>query len=149
MFILRISEPIREGTVGTEIDAVIAALKIELQEAEKFDCMYWKAERCNRWIKQLPGAWALQWENLKITGDYADDVNRVFFITHIKASLAYLEAKRIQSETNPVRWPWPFRALKRKSDLQSQGSEEPIDAEFTDVPTPSGQRKLPKPKIVK
>jgi hypothetical protein len=144
----RVSEPSCEGTMGTEIDSVIAALKIELEEAEKFDCMYWKAERCNRWIRQLPGAWALQWENLKITGDYADDVNRVFFITHVKASLAYLETKRTRSQTNALRWSWPFTALKRKSDLPTQ-AEEPIDAEFTDVSTPSKQRKLPKPKIVK
>jgi hypothetical protein len=28
-------------------------------------------------------------------------------------------------------------------------NDEPIDADFTDVPTQSGSRKLPKPKVVK
>lgn len=135
--------------MGTEIDAVMAALEVELQQAEQNASTYWKAERCNRWIKQLPGAWARQWENLKISGDYADDVSRLLFITHVKATLAYLETKRSQSETNTMRWPWPFTALKKRAELPFAKKDEPIDAEFTDVTIPSKQRKLPKPKIVK
>jgi hypothetical protein len=135
--------------VGTEIDAVIAALEVELQEAEQDRAFQWKAERCNRWIKQLPGGWARQWVNLKLQGYSSGFVFRTDFIMHVKATLAYLETKRPQPGTKVARWAWPFKALKRKLDQPSHGSEEPIDAEFTDVPTPSGQRKLPKPKIVK
>jgi hypothetical protein len=130
--------------VGTEIDAVIAALEVEQSPG-----LWWQAERCNRWIKQLPGAWALQWENLKICPLPGGSVYRTDFITHMKATLAYLETKRGEGETKKARWPWPFKALKQRSAQPSHSSEEPIDAEFTDVPTPSGQRKLPKPKIVK
>lgn len=135
--------------MATEIEAVIAALKIELQQAEKSHDTWWKAERCNRWIKQLPGAWTLQWNNLKIWSDIAGDVYRAEFITHVKATLAYLETKRAQPQTKTTSWGWPFTALRRNPDQPVEGAAEPIDVEFTDVPTPSGRPKLPKPKIVK
>jgi len=145
---MRISEPIREGTVGTEIDAVIAALKIELDEAERDSRAFCKTIRCNRWIKQLPGAWTRRWKNLKIRGDIDGEVSRTDFVTHVRATLAYLEAHRDQIKAMPT-WSWPFTALRKKNELATSVRDQPIDAEFTDVPTPSKQRKLPKPKLVK
>lgn len=134
--------------MGTEIDAVIAALKIELSEAERDSKTFWKTIRCNRWIKQLPGAWTRRWKNLKIRGDIDGEISRTEFVTHVKATLAYLEAHRDQIKSMPV-WSWHFMALKQKNELTTSDIDQPIDAEFTDVPTPSRQRKLPKPKIVK
>jgi hypothetical protein len=144
----RITKLIREGTVRKEIDAVIAALKIELGEAERGGGLFWKTIRCNRWIKQLPGAWTRRWKNLKIRGDIDGEIPRAEFVTHVRATLAYLEAHRDQIEAMPA-WTWPFTALRKKNEITTDSNDEPIDAEFTDVPTPSTQRKLPKPKIVK
>ena len=135
--------------MATEIEAVIAALKVELQQAEKSKATFWRAERCNRWIKQLPGAWTLKWKNLKIWSDSDGDVYRDEFITHLKATIAYLETKRAQPQTKTTSWIWPFTALQRKTNQPVEGAAEPIDAEFTDVSTSSGRRELPKPKIVK
>ena len=135
--------------MGTEIDSVIAALEVELDQAEQDDCMYWKSERCNRWIKQLPGAWTGRWANLKVSSDSGGEVYRIEFITHVKATLAYLEVRRGQAETKTAWWPWSFKALQKRGDQPPPGTDEPIDAEFTDVQTPSRQRKLSKPKIVK
>lgn len=133
--------------MGTEIDSVIAALEVELDQAEQDDSVHWKSDRCNRWIMQLPGAWTGRWANLTIYSDH--NVYRTDFIIHVKATLAYLESKRGQIETKTMRWPWPFKAVKKEEDQPPLGTDEPIDAEFTDVQTPSRQRKLPKPKIVK
>ena len=134
--------------MGTEIDAVIAALKIELDEADRGGASFWKTIRCNRWIKQLPGAWTRRWKNLKIRGDIDGEISRTEFVTHVRATLAYLEAHRDQIKAMPA-WNWPFTALRKTKELATSFTDQPIDAEFTDVPTTSKQRKLPKPKIVK
>jgi hypothetical protein len=42
----------------TDIDAVIAALRVALEEAQKSNETFWKVNSANRWINQLPGAWA-------------------------------------------------------------------------------------------
>ena len=44
------------------VDAVIAALRIALREAEKGDRTHWKAKASNSWINQLPGAWMGRWQ---------------------------------------------------------------------------------------
>jgi len=56
-------------TVFILFDAVIAALRIALQEAEKGSGTFWKAKASNRWINQLPGAWMGCWWHLRIRGD--------------------------------------------------------------------------------
>ncbi len=133
--------------MGTDIDAVIAALKIELKEAEQGGGAFWKSARCNRWINQLPGAWTRRWKNLKIRGDFEGEISRTEFVTHVRATLAYLEAHGDQIKAMPT-WNWPFTALRKQNELPNRDTDQTIDAEFTDV-TPSKQRKLPKPKIVK
>jgi hypothetical protein len=135
--------------MATEIESVIAALRIELQRAEQSNAALWKAERCNRWIKQLPGAWLRRWENLKTKGDCFGEVSRTEFVTHVKATLAYLETKQAQTEARKPRGSRLFTARRQKADHPDQRAAEPIDADFTDVPPPSGTRKLPRPKVVK
>lgn len=134
--------------MGTDIDAVIAALRIELNEAERAGETYWKTGRCNRWINQLPGAWTSRWRNLKIRGDMDGEISRTQFVTHVRATLAYLEVHRDQIKAMRA-WNWPFTALRKQNELTNRDNDQPIDAEFTDVSTPSGQRKLPKPKNIK
>ncbi len=111
------------------VDAVIAALRIAQEEAEKNadDDDYWDVMTANRWIDQLPGAWMGRWRHLKLYGTSgADVVERSQFIGHVRATLAYLEANReaIQS----VRfWSWPFKG--RAGNI----APEPIDAEFNEI----------------
>ncbi|MDX2307892.1 MAG: hypothetical protein NW216_06625 [Hyphomicrobium sp.] len=133
--------------MANEIDAVIAALKVELQQAEKNTCAFWKYERCNRWIRQLPWVLVNRWSNLELHGYSDGDVSRHDFITHVKATLAYLETKRGQANFLPSAWLWPFTDFSRSAGNRPTQADEPVDAEFTEVPPQ--QRKLPKPKVVK
>ena len=50
-----------------DVDAVIAALRIALQEAEARTQGWWKVAALNRWINQLPGAWWGRWNQLRCT----------------------------------------------------------------------------------
>ncbi len=127
--------------MGSEIDAVISALHVELEEAERSNDYAWQVERSNRWIRQLPGG-RLRFYNLHLYSDpYTDTVSRPRFITHVRATLAYLEAKRNIAAARPARWLGLFPS---KTPV---APEDPVDAEFTDIPaTP---KKLPKPKVVK
>lgn len=112
------------------VDAVIAALKVALGEAERSRASQWKTREANRWIGQLPGAWFGRWRNLKLKPiyDYRDDIDRIDFITQLRATLAYLEGNREQigSATSL----FSRGKLKRAAPKSSQ----PIDAEFQDVP---------------
>ena len=108
------------------VDAVIAALRIALQEAEKAGRTDWKAKASNRWINQLPGAWMGRWWHLKLRGDFEGDVDRNQFIGHVRATIAYLEANRDAIQSVHF-WSWPFTGGGR------QKTPELIDAEFDEI----------------
>lgn len=84
--------------MNTDVDAVIEALKIALQEAQRAtDDDYWPVKSANRWINRLPGSWLGRWRDLKLDGDTTGDVTRQAFIGHVRATLAYLEANKHRS----------------------------------------------------
>jgi hypothetical protein len=103
--------------------SVIAALRVVLREAEKCSHQFrWKTSVVNRWVKQLPGAWAGRWRHLKLRGDIDREVTHPDLVAHVRATLAYLEVNRDKISRL---WPWSFR--------RGKGHPEPIDAVFQDV----------------
>jgi hypothetical protein len=111
--------------MSKDVDGVIAALRIVLREAEsRSNTAWWKTAVLNRWINRLPGAWAGRWRELKLQGDSAGVVTRSDLISHLRATLAYLEVNRDHIKRSRV-WYWPFRRGKPAPEL--------IEAEFQDV----------------
>lgn len=96
--------------MAADIDAVIAALRVALEEAQGSDDTHWKVEASNRWINLLPGAWYGRWRNLTIGGDSTGDTLREEFIGHVRAVLAFLDASRTQ-----IARPRPWWLLHRRS----------------------------------
>jgi len=78
-----------------DVGAVIAALRTILHEAETRVSEYrWKTHVVNRWINQLPGAWRGRWRHLKLRSDFQRSTPRADLISHVRATLAYLENHR-------------------------------------------------------
>lgn len=109
------------------VDAVIAALKVALAEAERSRETYWAAHNANRWIAELPGAWFGRWRNLRVSPGYTLP-ERTVFVSQLRATLAYLEANREQIGSAPSIF------SRGKLNRAAPNSSEPIDAEFRDVP---------------
>jgi hypothetical protein len=108
-----------------EVDAVIEALKIALEEAKHAkDELFWDVRHANRWINRLPGAWFGRWRSLKLKAESTGHVERKIFIGHVRATLAYLEANR---EAIRAMRGWSWRKAKPASNT------DPIDAEFKDI----------------
>lgn len=125
--------------MSNDVDAVIAALKTVLKEAEARSNMTWFNTRIvNRWIAQLPGAWMGRWRHLKLSGDIGGDATRADLISHVRATLAYLETNR-EAIRSMRGWSWPPRSAR------SQSAPAAVDADFSDVP-PDDQKQLPKPR---
>ena len=114
--------------MATDIDAVIAALRVALDEAEKNDDEHWwKVRNANRWIRQLPGTFFGRWRHLKLSGDIGREIQRERFIGHVKATIAFLETNREAIETTSrMRW-WS------RPTARSASPSVPVEAEFTDV----------------
>lgn len=111
----------------SSVDAVIAALKVVLTEAERSRDSHVDVRDANRWIDQLPGAWFGRWRNLKMRPQpYSESVTRSDFVSQLRATLAYLEANRERIGT----------ALfsRGKPQRKAPNASEPIDAEFREVP---------------
>ena len=106
--------------MAADVEAVIAALRVALDEAQNSDDTYWKSEAANRWIGQLPGAWSGRWRRLKLHADASGDVYREAFVGHVRAALAFLEASRAQIA--PSRKWWPMR---RRGNAQAVAKAEP------------------------
>jgi hypothetical protein len=89
-----------------KVDAVIAALRAVLKEAENRTTTYsWKTKTVNRWINRLPGAWMGRWRHLKLRGDFDREVSRSDFLGHVRATLAYLENNRDEVQSaRPRSW---------------------------------------------
>ena len=77
--------------MASDVDAVVAALKVALEEAQASDEDCWDVKAANRWVDKLPGAWFGRWRQLKLAGDSAGEVLRSEFVGHVRAVLAYLE----------------------------------------------------------
>ncbi len=73
------------------IDAVIAALRVVLEEAQKSNAPQAKANAANCWINRLPGAWTGRWRKLVVPANSSGEIPRGEFIGHVRAVLAYLE----------------------------------------------------------
>jgi hypothetical protein len=90
------------ATQTSSVDAVIAALRAVLREAEHASGSL-QTKIVNRWIGQLPGAWRGRWRHLKLRGDSFGRAPRDALVGHLRATLAYLEAQR---ETLGHKRPW-------------------------------------------
>lgn len=90
--------------MAADVDAVIAALRVVLDEAQKSHQDFWRVESANRWISHLPGAWSGRWRRLTLRGDASGDARRDEFIGHIRAVLAFLEANRLQIRASRKWW---------------------------------------------
>ncbi len=105
--------------MAKDIDAVIAALRVLLEEAERRqDVRTWHISKVNDWIARLPGAWWGHWRGFKLRADYLSlgEANRESVITHLRTTLAYLESYREAPQPRRVRW-WPS-ARRGKSAIK-------------------------------
>lgn len=100
--------------MASDVDAVIAALRVVLKEAEwRTDLTWFKAETVNRWIKQLPRAKRGRWGDLMMKGDAADEVKRLDLIGHVCATITYLEVNRDTIQALASKGWWPFQKVAR------------------------------------
>jgi hypothetical protein len=107
--------------MGSDVDAVIAALKVALEEAQHSNAANWKVKAANRWIAQLPGAWRGRWRNLRLQQDGWGLVPREEFIAHVRATIAYLEASRTAGTSRTFAW-------SRRRGSQSEPHEQPFES---------------------
>ena len=117
----------------SDVDAVMAALRLVLAEAERRTNQHlWQVSTVDRWVDQLPGGWTGRWHRLRLRPEtYTTTASREDLITHVRATLAYIETNREAIAAAKRSW-WPFRTPR----------ETPIDAEFkevADVPKPTGR----------
>jgi hypothetical protein len=108
--------------MGSNVDAVIAALRVALDEAQKSQAVSWKTQAANRWIKRLPRTWTGKWRHLKLPRRAS--IDRSEFIGHVRAVIAYLEANR-DDVGRSLAW-WPRRRTQQplkpiQSAQQSSG----------------------------
>ena len=113
--------------MSADVDAVIAALRVALDEALGSDATFWNVKAANRWVSKLPGFWLGRWRQLRLKSPYGNgECPRDEFVGHVRATIAFLETiDENQSWWRRVRPP-------------------PIDAEFREI-TSNEVRKLSKP----
>ena len=110
----------------TAVDAVIAALRSVLREAERrTDTFAWDPRVVNRWIGALPGFWPWRWHHPKVRGEYGS-VSREDLIGHVRATLVYLEANR-DALIAPRGWTKPY------SKKREQAKQAAIDVAFDEA----------------
>ncbi len=116
--------------MSTDIDAVIAALKVVLQTvAAGSSTDQWEVKLVNRWINQLPGAGWGRWRQLKLKGpSYSPkQVYQEDMVVHVQATLAYLETNR---ETIAAERPWwPFGRRTQRAAQARAVKEVPAQVE--------------------
>lgn len=119
--------------MSQDIDAVIAALRVALSEAQQSAALWWRVEASNRWIRQLPGWWAGRWGNLILQGDILGEVPRQEFIGHVRATISFLKPSGLTSMRREV-----GGGLWFPRKMPQPTSSEPVEAEFVEVePAPS------------
>jgi len=94
--------------MASDVDAVIAALRVVLHEVETHTNFartnfHWKTHIVNKWIYQLPGTRWGRWRKLLLRADRGDLAERPNLIMHLRATFAYLETNR---ETIAAHRPW-------------------------------------------
>jgi hypothetical protein len=112
--------------MAADVEAVIAALRVALDEAQKSDEDFWQVSAVNRWIDQLPGIWMGRWRDLKLAGDTAGEVDREQFVGHVRAVVAFLEASRMP--TPRVRKWWSLRRRNSTALPATQAAATPARA---------------------
>jgi hypothetical protein len=117
--------------MAADVDAVVAALRVVLDEAQKSEEPFWKVESANRWIGQMPRSWRGRWRKLILKGDVSGDARREEFVAHVRAVLAFLEMDQLQSPPRGKWWPLPRR---------NRGSVVPAGANPTVANAPSPAR---------
>lgn len=115
--------------MAADVDAVIAALRVVLDEAQKSEEPFWKVESANRWISQLRRSWSRRWRKLVLKGDVSGDARREEFVAHVRAVIAFLETDRQQIPASRKWWP-----------LRRRGSVVPAGANPTVATAPSPTR---------
>jgi hypothetical protein len=131
------------ATQTSNIDAVIAALRAVLHEAEH-SSGWLSTKTVNRWIGQLPGAWRGRWRRLYLRGDTTGRVTQATLVGHLRATLAYLEARR--GVLGKQRSWWRFKApkgpLARAEHAASRIAPSHPEAEAAD----DDEQTAPRPK---
>lgn len=125
--------------MAADVDAVIAALRVVLEEAQKSEEDHLKVETANRWISHLPGSWTGRWRKLILRGDTFGDVSREEFAGHVRAVIAFLEANRSQIPA-PRKW-WSLR--RRTQPVPAVASAPP--AKPASAPRPANLLRVRKP----
>lgn len=115
--------------MAADADAVIAALRVVLDEAQKSGDDFWKVEAANRWIGQLPRSWSGRWRKLVLKGDSNGEVDREEFVAHVRATVAFLETSRLKAPASRKWWP-----------LRRRGSTVPAGANVTPSTAPTVAR---------
>jgi hypothetical protein len=117
--------------MASGVDAVIAALRVVLDEAQKSEEPFWKVETANRWVGHLPRSWSgrRRWRKLVLKGDSSGEARREEFVAHVRATLAFLELNRQQIPASRKWWP-----------LRRRGSGIPAGAGPTVATAPSPAR---------
>src|SRR5262245_4651086 len=123
--------------MAADIDAVIAALQVALEEAQKTEASHCRVEAANRWITLLPGAWTGRWRNLVLAGDAESEAPRDEFIGHVRAVLAFLDANRARIGARHKWWP----AYRRGGQVAAQSAR----AASTPAPRPVNLLRVRKP----
>ena len=123
----------------TEVEAVIAALKIALQDAERRNDLYTKVRAANRFIDQLPGS-RRKWRRLKVGSDLDGYILRADFIGQVHTTIAYLETNKEVIASGAAESKSWLRFWRRKPK-EAPVSLEPIDVEFTEAPKPGRKQK--------
>ncbi len=132
------------ATQTSDIDAVVAALRAVLQEAEHTSGPH-PTKAVNRWIGQLPGAWWGRWWRLKLRGDSFGQVSRDALIGHVRATLAYLEAQR-EALGKQRPW-WRFRSAPKRPIARAQYAAARIAPSHPEPQaTDEGEEMQPRPK---
>lgn len=114
-------------------EAVMCALRTVLVEAEaRQGQLWWETHIVNRWIDQLPGAWRGKWRRLRLSPDSGESATRANVVTHIRATLAYVEAG-VEESGWTWRW-WP--QLRGRAATQAAASAAPVEG--SEKSRPSG-----------
>ncbi|MFY9640497.1 MAG: hypothetical protein WCD20_12725 [Rhodomicrobium sp.] len=128
--------------MAKDVDAVIAALKAALQDAQARNFYSCESRVANRWINKLPGAWTGKWRHLKVQSDILGEILREDFIGQVRATIAYLETNKDAIVGTSLQ---SFSGLfRRRKPIAS----EPLDADFSEVPLRTEKRKAA-PALVK
>ena len=130
----------------SDVDAVIAALRVVLHEAETSTNFYWETHIVNKWIYQLPGARWGRWRELRLRPDSGDSAVRPNLITHVRATLAYLETNRETIAAQRSWWPFRRRATNPAPKATAAVAKEKPAPLKEPRETPRGPDRSTKPK---